>query len=243
VQALVAKQLATLSLGVSPKVALCGFKKDASSYYLKLFPQWESVEVKDGNPNIDATDFRSDLYEFEFTALRRWNDAGSVPAGTHLFLRQWLNSSEFSRLRAEYRFMTEYLADFPQTPYPRFFTATDACVIQSGHVLLVRRSQLPGKGLWALPGGHVNMHETFKDAAIRELIEETAIGLPGWSDTGTGPQSREELLRPYVKGSDDASEEQGGCARWWSLDEVTREMMFEDHYNVIQHFANQFRDL
>lgn len=38
---------------------------------------------------------------------------------------------------------------------------------------------------------------------------------------------------PQVRGSDDAAE-----ARWWNLDEVTREMMFEDHYLIIRHFAN-----
>jgi 8-oxo-dGTP diphosphatase len=42
-------------------------------------------------------------------------------------------------------------------------------------VLLVRRAQDPGRGLWALPGGYLNPHEAPEDAARRELQEETAV--------------------------------------------------------------------
>lgn len=43
-------------------------------------------------------------------------------------------------------------------------------------VLLVRRAQDPGRGLWALPGGYLNPHEAPDDAAVRELQEETGVG-------------------------------------------------------------------
>jgi bifunctional NMN adenylyltransferase/nudix hydrolase len=33
---------------------------------------------------------------------------------------------------------------------------------------------------------------------------------------------------PYVKGSDDADK-----AKWWPLSEVKREMMYEDHLDII----------
>ena len=48
-----------------------------------------------------------------------------------------------------------------------------ACVWRDGKVLLVKRAKAPARDLWSLPGGHVEPGETLKDAALRELVEET----------------------------------------------------------------------
>jgi len=42
-------------------------------------------------------------------------------------------------------------------------------------VLLIKRSKPPYQGCWSLPGGLVDLGETLKAAAERELLEETGI--------------------------------------------------------------------
>lgn len=42
-------------------------------------------------------------------------------------------------------------------------------------VLLVRRGREPLKGKWSIPGGKMEFGETAKEAALRELQEETGI--------------------------------------------------------------------
>lgn len=43
------------------------------------------------------------------------------------------------------------------------------------HVLLVRRRRWPHEGMWAIPGGFVQMDESLEQAARRELEEETGV--------------------------------------------------------------------
>lgn len=48
-------------------------------------------------------------------------------------------------------------------------------LVNDGKVLLVRRGMNPGKGLWGMPGGYVDMGEVIEEAVEREVWEETGL--------------------------------------------------------------------
>lgn len=62
--------------------------------------------------------------------------------------------------------------------YPRPAVTADVAVLRLldlPEILLIQRKNPPFKGLWALPGGFMDMEETLEEAARRELREETGI--------------------------------------------------------------------
>lgn len=63
-------------------------------------------------------------------------------------------------------------------------------------VLLVKRSNHPSIGFWALPGGFVDMEENLEESAKRELLEETGIsGLPMEQIAAYGNYDRDPRTR------------------------------------------------
>jgi len=61
--------------------------------------------------------------------------------------------------------------DYPFSPR----VAVGAVVFKENRVLLVKRENPPGRGLWAIPGGRVRLGETLQVAAEREIKEETGV--------------------------------------------------------------------
>lgn len=62
--------------------------------------------------------------------------------------------------------------------YPRPSVTADVAVlrlVKEPEILLVQRKDPPFEGMWALPGGFMEMEETLEEAARRELQEETNI--------------------------------------------------------------------
>lgn len=53
--------------------------------------------------------------------------------------------------------------------------AAGVLVEQGGSVLLVRRRNEPGRGLWSFPAGFIDAHEDPARAAERECLEETGL--------------------------------------------------------------------
>lgn len=236
------------------KIGLIGASKDNTSYYLKMFPQFESVNVTIRN-------------ELHATAIREGFLSGSMqkhevfvnmlPRNVANFLYDEFKFSDaYAQLKSELEFVRNYKKQWAAAPYPVKHVTVDAVVEQSGHILLVRRRAEPGKGLWALPGGHLEMEETMLDGAIRELKEETGIKVPEpvlrgsivancvFDDPYRSTIGRvitqayhfkltDGIKLPKVKGSDDADK-----AKWIPISDIREDMLFDDHYHVIQYFIN-----
>ena len=237
---------------VNDKIGIIGHKKDDSSFYLDMFPQWgyENVELIEF---LSAVDIR-DLY-FKRDVNMKFIK-GVVPETTFDFLDQFRATPEYEQIIREREFVSTYKKQYASLPYPPIFSTADAVVIQSGHVLMIRRRAEPGRGLWALPGGYVNANtdKSVEDAAIRELREETQIRVPApvlrgsivrskvFDAVDRSPRGRiithafhiqlPDGELPRVKGSDDAEK-----ARWVPIAEVRSEECFEDHFEIISHFV------
>ena len=63
-----------------------------------------------------------------------------------------------------------YYLDFP-------FVGVGVVVWKNDEFLLIRRGKEPMKGAWSIPGGRQNLGETIKEAAIREIREETGLDI------------------------------------------------------------------
>lgn len=232
----------------SSDVALIGHIKDESSYYLRSFPAWEFIPTHVVSP-LSATDVRKAYFEDRLQDVR-----GMVPPAVHTFLETFRKTPEYAQLKEEYEYLRAYKAAWKDAPFPPVFVTTDAVIIRSGHVLLVRRAGLPGRGRLAMPGGFLEQKETLLDSCIREVHEETglseAVNLPGnlkvqqvfdYPDRSQRGRTVTHAFHfdlgigqlPVLKAASDAAE-----AFWMPLSEALPhpELFFEDHHAIIEHF-------
>lgn len=259
VQSAVSGLLAIYSvrLGEKPTIGLIGHPKDGTSFYLRMFPQWESIFPGNYVAKLSATDLREEYFTLppgDSEAVHRFvhRNKPSLPASTVEFLHTFIGTEAFKELHAEAAFVQRYKAEWAAAPYPPTFLTVDAVVITAGHVLLVERGQMPGKGKLALPGGFIGQDEKLRDAMLRELVEETGLRIPeSVVKRAVGPvvfdnphrsargrtvtcayrlhlQEQESGL-PKVKGGDDAAK-----AMWVPLAALTPERMFDDHFAIIR---------
>lgn len=227
------------------KIGLIGCAKDHTSYYLKLFPEWESEGVEFVDP-INATAIRKMLYEDD---MQDYQLNSIMPTEVVRWLSgEYHGSLNHETMKYNYNYVANYKKQWGEGP----FLTADALVQVGGHVLLVTRGPEYGHGLLAMPGGFKNKTENLLDSAIRELREETRIKVPEPVLRGSivntfladHPNRSErgeivsmvqhiklqnELSLPKVIGSDDAAK-----AEWYNLAELEPQMFFEDHYHIIK---------
>lgn len=120
--------------------------------------------------------------------------------------------------------------EYPDSPQ----SAVGAIVIRGDEALLVKRNNPPGRGLWSIPGGSIELGETVQEAAEREIREETGIVIRAKEPIYTfdvierDDQGRirfhyviVDLLADYVSG--EPSPRSDACeARWVSSKELEK---------------------
>ncbi|WP_019587243.1 bifunctional nicotinamide-nucleotide adenylyltransferase/Nudix hydroxylase [Deinococcus apachensis] len=232
----------------SSDVALIGHIKDESSYYLRSFPAWEFIPTHVVSP-LSATDVRRAYFEDRLEDVR-----GMVPPAVHTFLTRFSETPEYAELRAEYDYLREYRAAWAAAPFPPVFVTADAMITRSGHVLVVRRAGLPGRGRLAMPGGFLAPDETLLGCAARRAYQEAglseAVNLPAplraqavfdYPDRSQRGRTVTHAFHfdlgigqlPVLKAAAGAAD-----AMWMPLSQALSqpELFFEDHHAIIEHF-------
>lgn len=250
----VAVRLAVLDKHVDPSECyLVGHKKDASSFYLDLFPDWQFVEVA---PQLTtgATTIRERFFLYQdFDRVREMLDR-------HVFeSMQSMGVSRFLEVRQEALAVEQHDKDWNSLAGERWgvqHVTVDVVLETRDSVLVIERGGDIGKGALAMPGGFVNKDERVTEAALRELQEETGIVLPrdwfpanGIGSTvmfdhpGRSLNGRifTNVLHhkwksdniPMPKASDDARR-----AFWMLKTDLPKfkHLFFADHYHIINHF-------
>ncbi|HXR66800.1 MAG TPA: NUDIX domain-containing protein [Ktedonobacteraceae bacterium] len=116
-------------------------------------------------------------------------------------------------------------------------------------VLLIKRRSWPFEGMWAIPGGFVNMDESLETAAKRELREETGVEdvyleqLYTFGDPGRDPRTRVITVvyfalldseRLQVRAADDAVD-----VSWFPVYELPA--LAFDHAKILQYALERLR--
>ncbi|MBQ8204519.1 MAG: NUDIX hydrolase [Alistipes sp.] len=135
-------------------------------------------------------------------------------------------------------------------PHP---SVTADCVIfgfdgVSIKVLLIQRGIEPFKGMWAFPGGFMQIDETVEECARRELEEETGLKNASveqfytFSDVNRDPRERVITVAHYalvrlseVKGGDDAA-----SAQWFAESEIPS--LAFDHDRILRMARNCLKE-
>lgn len=227
---------------IHDKIGLIGHNKDDSSYYLNLFPQWDFVALPNFN-NLSATPIRTQFI------IQGTIDNDKLPTASVEFLQQFKNSQAYQQLQQEYQSLQAFQQSWQNAPYPPIFVTADAVIICRHHLLVISRLSDYGHQAIALPGGFVDQNETWLDACLREVQEETALTLKqnqltAWQVFDLPSRSlrgrvitqaflfvlddNQHAHLPAVQADDDA-----GDVFWLSLDKLYKTRFFEDHLGIV----------
>ncbi len=129
--------------------------------------------------------------------------------------------------------------------YVKFHVGANTFVVRDNKLLLGERKNVYGAGSWGLPGGHLEYKENMKEAARRELKEETDLEATNFKFLNLINDTRQDEHYLQVgflaEGIDEDKEpklmEPDRCKewRWFDLDDLP-ENVFVGHIEQIKAF-------
>ena len=104
----------------------------------------------------------------------------------------------------------------------------------------MQRGRDPGRGLWAVPGGKIELGERLREAAAREVIEETGleveVGELVWAGEHISEHGHIVLIDflGYVLGGSLVAGDDAEQAEWVPLDEAGDYPLTDTMYDLIE---------
>lgn len=224
---------------------------------------WQAVQAAQASGPDPGERVRHFLFDYERGARdRAWaylaaqralqgTGAEVLPEATVDFLEAFLESRAYQPLALEYAHVWKAKHPWRHSPYaPQFHTA-DPVIVQSGHVLMVRRDGYPGRGLWAFPGGFVEEDEPIERSMFRELEEETGFPLPPVAlrpflrarevfDAPRRSSRGRTVTTAFLLSLPDGPwpkvtprDGEATAAEWRPIATLRRDEVFEDHYAIL----------
>jgi ADP-ribose pyrophosphatase YjhB (NUDIX family) len=110
-------------------------------------------------------------------------------------------------------------------------------ISRDGKVLLVRRANQPGYGLWSIPGGYVDRGEVVEAAAAREVQEETGLEVAIDRLLGLYSEAGRPVIVAAFVGVEDGGELKPGPEAldlgFFALDNLP-DMAFDGDWRILQ---------
>ena len=201
----------------SETVALIGHHKDASSYYLKNFPNWPLIETgnygKLNSTNLREAYFCTGFYEDK-----------NLPQPVRSYLEEYQKTETFSLLREEFLF---------QKSTSKIDILDHALCLCEKTFLVGRRRQCPGKNTLALP--QIIDYQKYKDFFVRSQEFQDSVK--------NSPEAQISRVFLYQFSQENRPQNLNGDENFW----ITREewealepQFFSNHYQKIKFVLENF---
>jgi len=143
-------------------IAIIGHEKDSSSYYLKVFPQWDFLET--GNfKGINATDIRKSY----FLSKNLKSAYDKTPKSISNWLKNYRKKNAFKIIKEKYIYIQKMLSNDKLNMNNDVFNVFIVC---NNYVLLLKSKQTLRKYLFSMPEIEELNQNDPKNSILSEII-------------------------------------------------------------------------